>query len=238
MSAQDHPCSELPAVIMMCGLPASGKTTTAMRLHTHLGGMLIRSCDIYQELGISLPEWVRRTHGFTVNVAEYDRLRDRAYREMARRLAASLAAGARLVILDAVHGEPPKRQAVYEICRAHGATPVILLCQCDDFAEVRRRFAARRGREAEPEHEAGDLSVYYDITRRWQDPRGDRAMREKAITVLAYDTLTGRLAIDGEGLGAAPDLIRATLLAPAPGSDVLRRRAPLALPRSDVRVEG
>jgi len=53
----------------MCGLPASGKTTTAERLHAHAGGVLIRSCDVYQELGISLPDWVRRTEGFTRDVA-------------------------------------------------------------------------------------------------------------------------------------------------------------------------
>ena len=50
-------------VIMMCGLPASGKTTTAVRLHAQRDGVLIRSCDIYQELGIVLPEW-GQAHGW------------------------------------------------------------------------------------------------------------------------------------------------------------------------------
>jgi predicted kinase len=212
VSALDRPAA-IPAVIMTCGLPASGKTTTAMRLHAQLGGVLIRSCDIYQELGISLPEWVRRTRGFTVSVAEYDRVRDEAYREMARRLGASLAAGERLVILDAVHGEPSKRHAVYEICRAHKATATILLCECDSFAEVRRRFALRRGRESEPEHEAGDLSVYHDIKQRWQDPREDQATRERSVVVLTYDTLTGRLETAAADPGATVARIRATLLA-------------------------
>src|SRR5260370_380754 len=68
-------------VIMMCGLPASGKTTTAARLHATLGGVLIRSCDVYRDLGISLPEWVRRTRSFTEGVEAYLSLRDAAYRE-------------------------------------------------------------------------------------------------------------------------------------------------------------
>src|SRR5262245_7710823 len=106
----------------MCGLPASGKTTTAERLHARLGGVLIRSCDVYQSLGISLPDWVRRTRGFTADVDAYDRVRDAAYAEMGRRLDAVLAAGASLVIVDAVHGEPAKRAAVYAICLARGAT--------------------------------------------------------------------------------------------------------------------
>src|SRR5262245_25892830 len=62
-------------VVLMAGLPASGKTTTAARLHAMVGGELIRSCDVYQALGIDLPEWVRRTRGFTVNVTAYDRAR-------------------------------------------------------------------------------------------------------------------------------------------------------------------
>ena len=69
------------AVVMMCGLPASGKTSTAGLLHAHAGGVLIRSCDVYADLGIRLPDWVERTRGFTVNVHEYDHVRDRAYAE-------------------------------------------------------------------------------------------------------------------------------------------------------------
>ena len=57
---QDNERARRATTVMMCGLPASGKTTTAMRLYAQLGGDLIRSCDIYQELGIVLPEWVRR----------------------------------------------------------------------------------------------------------------------------------------------------------------------------------
>lgn len=102
------PATESPLDVLMPGLPASGKTTRAMRVHAHASGILIRSCDIYQELGISLPEWVRRTPGFTVGVADYDRLHDEAYRTMAARLEQHLSAGAQLLILDAVHGEVSK----------------------------------------------------------------------------------------------------------------------------------
>ncbi|MGH7264364.1 MAG: AAA family ATPase [Candidatus Rokuibacteriota bacterium] len=145
--------ADTPTVVMVCGLPASGKTTTADRLHGRIGGVLIRSCDVYQALGISLPDWVRRTRGFTVDVQAYDRVRDQAYSEMARRLDQVLVAGASLVIVDAVHGERAKRAVVYAICRAHGTAPVLLLCRCDDPVEVGRRFRARNGREYEPQHE-------------------------------------------------------------------------------------
>lgn len=161
----------------------------AGRLHAALGGTLIRSCDVYQQLGIRLPEWVTKTRGFTEGVEAYERVRDRAYDAMARSLEEALVTGASLVIVDAVHGEWPKRQAVYRICATHGAAPVILLCECDDWRETERRFAARRGRDGEPEHEASDLAVYRDIKRRWQHPTADTLPDGHAPTILRVDTL-------------------------------------------------
>ncbi|MBI2161472.1 MAG: ATP-binding protein [Candidatus Rokubacteria bacterium] len=194
---EGQPLTAIPAVIMTCGLPASGKTSTAMRLHAHLGGVLVRSCDVYQELGIVLSEWVTRTQGFTANVAEYHQLRDEASREMARRVDTSLAAGSPVVIVDAVHGERDKRRKLYEICHARGVAPILVLCVCDDFEEVRRRFRARGGREAEPEHEASDLSVFHDIRRRWESPMTDELPDGTRPTILTYETVPGRLTPPG-----------------------------------------
>ena len=171
----------------MCGLPAAGKTTAAGRLHAALGGALIRSCDVFQDLGISLPAWVRRTKGFTEGVADYVRLRDAAYREMACRLEAALAAGATRVVLDAVHGEPDKRAAVYAVCDRHGASPALVWCRCDDPAEIDRRVRARQGRESEPEHEAADASVVQHLGGLWRDPVCDLPA---TIPIVVYDSVT------------------------------------------------
>jgi predicted kinase len=199
--------------LLMCGLPASGKTTTAMRIHAHAGGVLIRSCDVYQGLGISLPDWVRRTRGFTVNVAEYERERDRAYVEMARRLEAALAAARDLIVVDAVHGERAKRRVVYALCQGSGRTPVLVWCQCDDWDETKRRFERRWARETEPENEASDLSVFRHIVRLWEDPLGDL----EPVPILAYDTLRDALRLLRGPAQPAVDLLRAALRAqPAP----------------------
>jgi len=194
-------------VIVMCGLPVSGKTSTAARLRAVGGGTLIRSCDVYQSLGIVLPEWVRRTRGFTVDVAAYDALRDEAYREMGCRLDAALSGPSTTIIVDAVHGECDKRAAVWQRCRAHGVRPVLVWCRCDDPRAVAARFRARRGRDAEPEHEASDMSVFHDIARRWQDPREDGTWS----VIAHYDTHTDRLVVAGADEGPALSLIRAAL---------------------------
>lgn len=199
-----------PTAVLMCGLPASGKTTTAMRLHARLGGVLIRSCDVYQELGIVLPEWVKRTAGFTANVAEYDRVRDNAYGEMAGRAEASLAKGIPLIIIDAVHAERAKRQRLYALCSTRRAMPILVVCLCADFAEVQQRFRAREGHEADPEREASDPSVFHDIRRRWESPLEDELPDGTRPAILIYDTLNrGVTCLPGAG---------ASMLAPIQGA--------------------
>jgi len=210
MTSQDRG-SVVPAVIMMSGLPASGKTTTAMRLHAELGGVLIRSCDIYRDLGIVLSEWVERTRRFTADVTAYDRARDDAYVEMARRVESSLAAGSPLAIVDAVHGEQDKRWRLYDICRVRRATPIVVVCRCESFEEVRRRFRARRGREREPQHEASDVSIFHDVSRRWQTPLQDVLPDGTRPTILTYDMLTGRVAALHVVLPDMAERIRLTL---------------------------
>lgn len=201
-------------VVLLSGLPASGKTTAAHRLHTVLGGALVRSCDVFQSLGIDLRAWARRTRGFNRDVEAYERLRDRAYVEMERQLERHLAAGARLVILDAVHGEQAKREAVYRCAAAHGAPATIVWCRCDDDAEVERRFAQRRGR-SEPEREAADLSVLRHIRGLWEDPGLDAPVAAGAIAVVVYDSLTGAVRLERGAPSAVVALI-ATALAAAP----------------------
>jgi predicted kinase len=179
----------------MCGMPAAGKTTTATRIHHVAGGVLIRSCDVFQDLGIDLPAWVERTHGFSRDVDAFQRLRDAAYAEMARRLTAALSGGAALVIVDAVHGARASRHGVYTICDRFGATPVLVWCRCDDPDEIARRFASRRGREREPEHEASDLSIVKNIIDHWQDPSTDRTPTGEPVATVVFDTLRQRLVL-------------------------------------------
>jgi predicted kinase len=182
----------------MCGMPASGKTTAAARIHAAAGGVLVRSCDVFADLGINVAEWVARTHGFTRDVDSFQRLRVAAYVEMARRITAGLTSRTRLVIVDAVHGARASRDGVYALAARFGATPVLVWCRCDDFEEITRRFAARRGHEHIPEHEASDLSVYRNISDHWQDPSNDRLADGTPVPTVIYDTLRQRLVLPDE----------------------------------------
>jgi predicted kinase len=209
------PLVRSPTVVMMCGLPAAGKTRTAARLHARAGGALIRSCDVYVNLGIRLPYWVERTRGFTVNVHEYDQLRDRAYDELARRLASELDR-LDLVILDAVYGERAKRNVIYAVCRLRGVDVILLHCRCDDPAEVARRLERRRGREGTPEHEASDPSIFRDIARRWEDPHADVSDDGASPTIVTIDTLSEPPVVRGPEESSLIPLLREALHADGP----------------------
>jgi len=176
----------------MCGLPAAGKTTTAERLHVRLGGVLIRSCDVYQELGICLSDWVQRTSGFTHHVTAYEQARDAAYARMLSLLECHLTEGAELVIIDAVHGEPAKRRAIFHVCATFGADPLLVWCRCDDWQETERRIMGRRGREADPACEASDRSVFDHIAGLWESPSRERC-GSAVVPICTYDTQLGAL---------------------------------------------
>lgn len=190
-------------VILMCGLPAAGKTTAAARLHAYGGGTLIRSCDVFAALGISVADWVERTRGFAVDARDYEVLRDQAYVEMERRLDRALHAEAGPVIVDAAHVERAKRAGAYDVCRRRGGRPALVWCRCDDPGEVARRLERRRGREGEPEHEASDASVVRHLAGLWDDPREDRLPGGGPVEIVTYDTASGRLHVPA---GMAPDL--------------------------------
>ncbi len=198
---------ESPSVLLMCGLPASGKTTAAERIHAYAGGILIRSCDVYRSLGISLPDWVRRTEGFTRHLADYLRERDRAYLEMARRLEQALASGSDLVIVDAVHGEWAKRRVVFQLCHAFRRTPILIWCQCDNLETIQCRFQRRQGSEAEPQNEASDLSVFHHIAGLWEDPIAD----PQPVPMVIYDTWRDQLLPMRGSMGRVVERLRSAL---------------------------
>jgi len=202
-------------VVLMCGLPAAGKTTTAERLHARLGGVLIRSCDVYQELGICLPDWVQRTRGFTHDVTAYEQARDEAYARMLRLLECHLTGGAELVIIDAVHGEPTKRRAIFHVCARLGADPLLVWCRCEDRQETERRIMRRRGREADPACEASDRSVFDHIARLWEPPSRERC-GSAVVPICTYDTQLGALRWVRQTGRAAAVLIEEALTARPP----------------------
>ena len=132
-----------------------------------------------------------------------------------------LMAGAELVIIDAVHGESAKRQAVFHVCAAFGVDPLLVWCRCDDRKETERRIMLRRGREADPACEASDRSVFDHIARLWEPPSHERC-GSAVVPICMYDTQLGALRWRRQAGRAAAALIEAALTA-RPPAQVTRR---------------
>jgi len=79
------------------------------------------------------------------------------------------------------------------ICAARRATPILVVCTCADFTEVRRRFRACEGHEKDPEREASDLS--------------DQLSDGTRPAILIYDTVNGGVARIRRGVPALPSLV-------------------------------
>ncbi len=171
---------------------------------------------MYQELGISLPDWVERTRGFTEDVTAYEQVRDAAYARMLSLLEWHLRGGAGLITIDAVHGEPAKRRAVFRVCATLGADPVLVWCRCDDQQETERRVMLRRGREADPACEASDRSVLDHIARLWEPPSHERC-GSAAVPICTYDTQRGAFRWLRQPGPAAAALLEEVFTARPPG---------------------
>jgi predicted kinase len=143
-----------PCLVLVGGLPGTGKSTLARSLASSLGFALIRSDEIRKELagvpptlkadGCYTPEWTMRTYAECLNRAA-DILRD-----------------GRRVIVDASLADEGHREEFLDMAVRLGVPAVLLICHTDPEI-VRERLHARRG-------DASDAGwdVYEEMAARWE----------------------------------------------------------------------
>jgi len=111
-----------PALVVLCGLPGTGKSTVGATLAGRIGAAYLSSDTVRKQLaGIDPRE----------RVTERDReglyapgMNERTYDELRRRAAEHLAAG-RPVVLDAMHGRAEERRAALAVAQAAGVPALI-----------------------------------------------------------------------------------------------------------------
>lgn len=113
---------EEPSLVVLCGLPGTGKSTVGGTLAGRIGAAYLSSDTVRKQLAGIDPR---------TRAEDRDReglyapgMSDRTYEELRRRAAAHLAAG-RPVVLDAMHGRAEERLAAVEVARAAGV-PVLI----------------------------------------------------------------------------------------------------------------
>lgn len=154
-----------PCLLLVAGLPGTGKSTLARTIAAHAHCEVIRSDVVRKELagianeqqsasafgtGIYSPEWTKRT-----------------YEECLRRTEELLFEGKR-VLVDANFRNEASRRTFLETATRWGAIAGMLLCDADPEV-VRDRLANRRQDASD-----ADWSVYLRAVESWEEP-GPRA---------------------------------------------------------------
>jgi aminoglycoside phosphotransferase family enzyme/predicted kinase len=150
-----------PCLVLVAGLPGTGKSTLARGLAEHAEFCLIRSDVVRKELaGLADAGAASTAFGEGIYSPEWT---DRTYAECLRRAEALLFKGKRVVV-DASFREDKRRGTFLEAATALGVPGVLLLCKADADT-VRARLRQRR-------NDASDATwaVYQWAADSWQEP--------------------------------------------------------------------
>jgi len=141
-----------PCLVLVGGLPGTGKSTLARGLAADGGFEVIRSDVVRKELAVGVsgetlysPEWIERT-----------------YAECLRRAEGLLAQGRR-VIVDATFREGQWRDLFLAAARGLGTPGLLLICEAPPEM-VRQRLAARTGDPSD-----ADWAVYQKTAAAWEE---------------------------------------------------------------------
>lgn len=151
----------IPTMVIVGGLPGSGKSTVARGLQDHYGSHLFQSDVIRDEL---IPRVSGGASGFETGRYRPDR-RAAVYRALLDRAEASLTHG-HSVILDATWVRAVDRAAARAVAARMRASIVEIECRCDDDIAAER--IAHRVRTVQPsDATAGIRARYAVMADRW-----------------------------------------------------------------------
>jgi aminoglycoside phosphotransferase family enzyme/predicted kinase len=151
--------SRKPCLILVGGLPGTGKSTLANGLAQHAGFRVIRSDVVRKDLAGVGEEECRSEFGQGIYTAEWTR---RTYVECLRRAEELLFHGER-VLVDANFREENQRRMFLDSAIRWGVPTVFLLCETEPEL-VRTRLAKRSGDASD-----ADWSVYENAVETWEE---------------------------------------------------------------------
>jgi aminoglycoside phosphotransferase family enzyme/predicted kinase len=161
-----------PALVLVGGLPGTGKSFLAAHLAARANFQVIRSDVVRKELA-GLPADAPAPAADQGGIYTRD-WTDRTYAECLRRAEARLFEGER-VIVDATFVEERRRQEFFDAALRWGVPALFLVCEAD-AATVKARLDARRGDASD-----ADWEVYLHAARRWEEPGGQVARSTRRI---------------------------------------------------------
>ncbi len=147
-----------PCLVLLAGLPGTGKSTLARGLAERAGFSVIRSDEVRKQLAgrdrapagfgedIYTPEWNDRTYGECLSRAE------------------SIVFDAGRVLIDASFRDESRRRVFLDAARCWGVAGRLLICRADPEV-VRGRLAGRRDDASD-----ADWSIYREALQHWDEP--------------------------------------------------------------------
>lgn len=170
-------------LILMAGLPGTGKSTTAKHLAGKLGYQLISQND------------VRREHG----MKDMPLHQEAILRDVDRRVCKALSEN-KGVILDAAHRAGHRRHQLYGIASGFGTEVIVLECITSE-SEAKRRMQARPAGDGLVV-DAWDPAAYDRVAAAWQEVGADFSDIADHVAHIVYDTEQGTFDIKKQGTDA------------------------------------
>lgn len=150
-----------PGLVLIGGLPGTGKSTLARRLAEVAGFTVLRSDAVRKELaGLPAHRSVSSSFGAGLYSREWS---DRTYRALLDRAERLIFQGGR-VIADASFHREARRRSFLESAVDLGVRMRFLICRAPE-EEVAERLARRSGDVSD-----ADREVYREMARRWEPP--------------------------------------------------------------------
>jgi len=176
-----------PCLVLVGGLPGSGKSTLSAALASKTGFEVIRSDVVRKELaGVASDAQAAVRLGEGLYTAEWSY---RTYAECLRRAEERLFQGGR-VIVDATFSDEQRRQLFLDAAIRRGVPVLFLVCTAAP-GTIKQRLESRRGDASD-----ADWQVYLEAARRWQAP-GDKTAR--VLRQLATDESAGAALAQAQG---------------------------------------
>ena len=190
-------------LIIVCGLPGTGKSTVARHLSYDLGGEVLRTDLIRRELfkDANLEEVLKSNDPMRYDLErifdrqesipeEYQqkiwRQKEMVYEELLRRVEALLEKGAN-VILDGTFYKRKLREKIYSIARKLGVSVYLVECRCPEEA-VKDRLKERRKTPDEASN-VDRMEVYRKVKEVYESPISD------PVPAVIYDTFSEKLEV-------------------------------------------